>query len=957
MRPILIFAVAALAFGVFTSLMRDYSVPKQNEMMSSDSATNFTVEKVDWVRRSLSPVPNPDPEAKAPLSRLRPYRVVTNKDGTKAYVSLIGKEIAPANQIVVIDVANQKEIKRIEVGSSPYGIALHPEGRWLLVTNRFSNFLSIIDTMSDKVVGDIQVPFYAEDLAFAPDGQRVFVSNFWKNQVIVVELDSMNGQLKGHMRQLGFNRDEFFGVANQKEEQGRKTAGVNAILRSRCGNSGCHLYSNGGFVAGPDKDENLRSAIAHAISYAPDESALLRATLSVKFGGWADRVNGSHHAGGVVFENPDDPDFKRLRDWIASGHEGPGIPVGDKPRDMVVSPDGKTLYVANTGSLDLSVIDLTTLRETRRIFTRSPVNDIEWFAGKLVLATLGVGSGHPKAPHPGHESLDPNHPEAEFTLFRDVTTGKPRPLDQQKPLGPYDEVDGTAQEKFRDITHDVVILDPLTNNVAAYTANEQFTRYTSDSFEALPGDIKGDVPPALMKVVGAFPEQMARQQDRVYITMSGTFEVQEWQIRPANEPAKRMVPGRVFETGFKPTGIAIAGNTLIVADHLADSISFINIDNRKRAELKLDPDTAPFPANDFERGEFFVQTSVYSVDQDESCVYCHYRDTSDGQRWSVSQVMGQNRAGEEKAGGSREVPDIRNLFFEVPFFLEGTLSMDEALTMMMEQNPLIDFKGNSPAGDFSHIFALPDETKKFSKSADTIVVATGKGLSEPGLRVIDLVKRREVFFQQISQKYLGKPYGFRDLQNFIGAFQGGEPRLLPNPVPKDDPMVVQGRAIFASPKVGCAGCHPAPGFTDKINIYNENKAFQPLVSPGQRDNVHTLVSADRLDHINAFVRYWDQKDNGRIEAHEGFFVAPSLRGLWARPPRFLHHGHAITLREVLGTPDHLALRPLKFPHVDRPEQKERGLNELNGLIDTHGTTSHLSIWEIESLRRFVLSIE
>ena len=46
--------------------------------------------------------------------------------------------------------------------------------------------------------------------------------------------------------------------------------------------------------------------------------------------------------------------------------------------------------------------------------------------------------------------------------------------------------------------------------------------------------------------------------------------------------------------------------------------------------------------------------------------------------------MGQNRDGQECTGGSREVPDLRNLVDEAPFFVEGTLTIDEPLTMMME---------------------------------------------------------------------------------------------------------------------------------------------------------------------------------------------------------------------------------------------------------------------------------
>ena len=45
----------------------------------------------------------------------------------------------------------------------------------------------------------------------------------------------------------------------------------------------------------------------------------------------------------------------------------------------------------------------------------------------------------------------------------------------------------------------------------------------------------------------------------------------------------------------------------------------------------------------------------------------------------VSQVMGQSREGQERTGGSREVPDLRNLVHEVPFFVEGTLKVPSRL--------------------------------------------------------------------------------------------------------------------------------------------------------------------------------------------------------------------------------------------------------------------------------------
>ena len=71
------------------------------------------------------------------------------------------------------------------------------------------------------------------------------------------------------------------------------------------------------------------------------------------------------------------------------------------------------------------------------------------------------------------------------------------------------------------------------------------------------------------------------------------------------------------------------------------------------------------------------------------------------------------------------------------------------------------------------------------------------------------------------------------------------------------------------------------------------------------------------------------------------FGTTNLRGVWDRS-RLLHHGAARSLREVLATPGHAALRP-----------GERGLNERFGQPDTHGATSTLSVDELLALERFL----
>ncbi|MGH3528332.1 MAG: hypothetical protein ACRDQ6_13610, partial [Pseudonocardiaceae bacterium] len=51
---------------------------------------------------------------------------------------------------------------------------------------------------------------------------------------------------------------------------------------------------------------------------------------------------------------------------IATGQVEAQIPVGSEPQGMDFSPDGKTLYVANSGGSDVSVVDVASRREVRR---------------------------------------------------------------------------------------------------------------------------------------------------------------------------------------------------------------------------------------------------------------------------------------------------------------------------------------------------------------------------------------------------------------------------------------------------------------------------------------------------------------------------------------------------------------------------------------------------------------
>lgn len=976
-----------------------------------------------WRRESLAPVANPNPAPEPRPRRDHPNDVVFSADGTRLYVSLLGSEREPGHEVAVCDAQTGAVQKRIllkpagEPGapaSGPYRMALHPGGRFLVVTNRFSNFASVIDTVRDEVTAEIPLDFYCQDLVFTADGRTAYVANRYLDQVFVVDLaieTAADGTpvLRGHQRVLG-GFDESAYLAPD---------GIGSLLQSYCGTIGCHDAPRGGFVAGTDLQASFASALDHLVPGQAAESRLLRAVTRSRDGGYADILPyfRSHAGQTVVF--PDaahDRDYQRLAEWVNETRPGPGIPVGNpgsKPLSLALSSDELFLYVGNTGTQDISIIDLRRGCEVGAIYIQNAIADLvvhrapetghDW----LFVATMGVGFGVSKERDPwGAETWDASNPAAQFSVHRNVDTAEVLPKEEQELLGPYDAVDGTAGIKFRDIQNDLVAIDlsavvipdadprdGLRHLLKAnrYEAHRTWVRYTSDTAESLYGDVKGDIPPELMRVVGALPQRLELRGDRLFVCMQGSNQVQELQINTAAaDPSDVLTPLRVFGTGFEPMGLAVGtGGRLVTANFLGGTLSLIDpaqapangnaYQTIASTEAVIDPSVLrlPVPATDAERGELLVHNSMFSSDHDSACVSCHFLETGDGRPWGVSQIVGQeyltgqDRVGQLTEGTTMMVPQQRGLWGLQPFFFEGTLSVYDPRSMLMEHCPADDFRGVTPGGDFRGIEAH----EPVKAIADVQSKMNSQATSEAGIE-----ERRNAFFRRATLATMGKSFVLRDFQRFVGEWQANEPRLMPVPFDLDNASVLRGRALFEEAQTGCASCHPAPHFAKKDFPNNPRQVVPPQVTMSVRDGSFTLLSMERLDALAGIIRDLEPWDPGRVEDEQVHYTPFGLRGLWDRPPVFLHNGVARTLREIVSVPGQTQFGTFKYEPLiggepERPHRREVGFNETyfvkarsdktkthldtGGRIgsDTHGGTSHLTAPQIDDLVNYLLSIE
>ncbi|CAG9168235.1 hypothetical protein LMG23992_01063 [Cupriavidus laharis] len=91
-------------------------------------------------------------------------------EGGVAYVTNQG------GGVTVLDTRTVTPVADIEVGRDPRGLAVSPDGRWLLTANQGSSDVSVVDTGTRKEVRRIAIGKNVEFMRISPDGRRAFVT-------------------------------------------------------------------------------------------------------------------------------------------------------------------------------------------------------------------------------------------------------------------------------------------------------------------------------------------------------------------------------------------------------------------------------------------------------------------------------------------------------------------------------------------------------------------------------------------------------------------------------------------------------------------------------------------------------------------------------------------------------------------------------------------------------------
>jgi YVTN family beta-propeller protein len=293
-----------------------------------------------------------------------PRGIAASSDGRQLYVTN-----AWSDSVSVIDTASLKVMQTLATGFEPSGIVVDGSGETLYVANRLSGDISVIDLKAGQESKRLLAGRGASYLAISPDGKWIYCTHIYPNPGAFRTQPNSEVTIIDTARQMVVERQTLHNVAGvfHVAVSADGKLGVVAQLRPKnliplahvehgwvFGDS-LTLFGDdiGGPVQIPIDELDRYYALPWGVAIAPDKSKIFLTTAGSES---VTVIDVAHLLQTVRSRRqPFVNDLSASADYVSAR-----IAVGHNPRGVLISQDGKRLYVANRLDDNISVIDTTT---------------------------------------------------------------------------------------------------------------------------------------------------------------------------------------------------------------------------------------------------------------------------------------------------------------------------------------------------------------------------------------------------------------------------------------------------------------------------------------------------------------------------------------------------------------------------------------------------------------------
>ena len=311
--------------------------------------------------------------------------------------------------IDAIDPSTNKVVQVIRGIELPHGIAFSPDGARIYISNESESILDVVDRKSGEILKKVALSDRPNNLAVTPDGKRVLVGiRAQPGSIDVIDATTLarikSIPVNGSVHNVYVTPDGKFAVSGSIENKAATVVDLQtdqAIWDVRF-DSGVRPMT---FETNPDGSTRriflqLSDFNGFAVVDFATHAQVARVQLPTQPGGFGvaeGRTGTPSHGIGVS------PDGKAL--WVNSTFANavfkyslpdlhlagyvplPEVhpigrgPTGSVPEWITFTPDGKTLYVSNSGTGSVSAIDASSMKEIAVV----PVGEVPKRINTLVL--------------------------------------------------------------------------------------------------------------------------------------------------------------------------------------------------------------------------------------------------------------------------------------------------------------------------------------------------------------------------------------------------------------------------------------------------------------------------------------------------------------------------------------------------------------------------------------------